>query len=252
MSKKPSIAGIILIALGILLLLQTLHIHVWGVAWPLVLIFLGFWFIYRKTRREDPYRQQSAYTYSAPDGTFTASAQQGKATAEIKVNIGSTDSSSQSAPPPPPPPPPPGSGAQAYSAHFGRAPEAPRMIGEKVKYSKFLGDMYIDCNNVNLQSVEISMFIGDLQVDLRGGKLGSGLNRMIVSGFLGDVIVLVPKDMAAFVHCSGFIGDVDLLGRRTSGFGNSVEGQSPNYQTADSKLYIAVNSFIGDIRVFSV
>ena len=246
MSKKPSIAGIILIVLGILLLLQTLHIHVWGLAWPFVLIFLGFWFIYRKTRREDPYQQQSAFTYNAPDGTYTATAQQGGAKAEIKVNIGSADTSSQTAPPPP------GSSAQAYSAHFGRAPEAPRMMGEKVKYSKFLGDRYIDCNNVHLQSVEISMFIGDLQVDLRGGKLGAGLNRMIVSGFLGDVIVLVPKDMPTFVHCSGFIGDVDLLGRRSSGFGNSVEGQSPTYQTAESKLYIAVNSFIGDIRVFPV
>lgn len=240
MSKKPSIAGIILIALGLMLLLRTFHIYVFGFLWPLAFIVFGLWLIYRKTRHDTPYQNVPPFAPNVPPGgTYSASYDDGRATAEVKINIGTAQASAQT-------------GGQSYSHHFGRAPEAPRSMGEKIKYSKFIGDMYVDCNTVNLQSVEVAMFIGDLQIDLRGGKLNPGLNRMIVSGFLGDVIVLVPKDMAVFTHCSGFIGDVDLLGKRTSGFGNNVESQTTAYDAAESKLYIAVNTFIGDIRVYPV
>lgn len=112
--------------------------------------------------------------------------------------------------------------------------------------------MFINCSDVNLQNVEISVFIGDLEVNVAGGKLQSGLNRMIISGFLGDCLVLIPKDMPVYVHCSGFIGDVELLGKRGSGFGNAMDGQTPDYDSAASKLYVAANNFIGDIRVFRV
>jgi predicted membrane protein len=223
MSKKPSIAGIILIVLGLVLLLRALHIYIFGFVWPLVFIVLGLWLIYRRGRRGDPHSNDPTRQYTS---------------AEVKINIGPTASTQSS--------------EQTYTHHVGRAPEAPRSLGEKVKFGKFIGDMYVDCNNVNMQNVEVSIFIGDLQVDLRGGKLNPGLNRMIVSGFLGDVIILAPKEMAVFTHCSGFIGDVDLLGKRTSGFGNNVESQTSTYDTAESKLYIAVNSFIGDIRVYPV
>jgi predicted membrane protein len=239
---KKSVGGFILIGIGIVLLLnQTMGIHLFTFFWPVVFIVLGLWMIYRRTRRDDPYRNgPGPNPYATPppsDG--------GSIRAEFKVN--STESTAQgsnqcgSA-----------SAGPSYTYHGGHAPESPRMVGSKVKYSKFIGDMYVDCNNTNLQNIEISMFIGDLQVDLRNGKLAPGLNRMIIGGFLGDIIVLVPKDMPVFTHCSGFIGDVDLLGRRTSGFGNNVDGQTQGYDTAEAKLYIAINSFIGDLRVYPV
>ena len=239
---KKSVGGFILVGLGIILLLnQTMGIHLFVFFWPVLLIGLGLWLIYRRTRRDDPYRIR-------PDGTpYAPPPPSGGGSIKATFTVGSTESaataSSQGAT---------ASAGPSYTYHSGHAPEAPRMMGTKIKYSKFIGDMYVDCNNVNLQNIEISMFIGDLQVDLRNGKLSPGLNRMIIGGFLGDIIVLAPKDMPVFTHCSGFIGDVDLLGRRTSGFGNNVDGQTAAYETAESKLYIAINSFIGDLRVYPV
>ena len=121
-----------------------------------------------------------------------------------------------------------------------------------VKYSKLLGDLFVDCANINLQNVEISMGIGDVEIKLHGGRLASGLNRMINSGFIGDIRVFIPQDMPFHLHCSNFIGDIDAAGQHTGGLSNTIESQSADYDTAQSKLYIAANNFIGDIKLFVV
>jgi len=122
----------------------------------------------------------------------------------------------------------------------------------KTRYSKFIGDMYVDCSGVDLQNIEVSSFIGDVEIKLHGGQLAQGLNRMIVSGFIGDVRILVPDGMAVFTQSSNFIGDIEMMGRRSSGFGNSLGAQTRNYSEAESKLYVASNHFIGDVRVYIV
>jgi lia operon protein LiaF len=124
-------------------------------------------------------------------------------------------------------------------------------VGGGLKFSKALGDLLIDCNGQDLKNVEVSFGIGDLEIRLQGGRLASGLNRMVVSGFIGDIRIYIPRDMPYLTHCSCSIGDIDLAGRRTSGFGNCIDSQSEDYDTAEAKLYLAVNNFIGDLRVYT-
>jgi len=122
----------------------------------------------------------------------------------------------------------------------------------RLRYSKMLGDMYIDCKGKNLSNVEISTGVGDLELNLNEGILSKGLNRVIISGFIGDIRIFVSKEMSFFSHCSNFIGDIDLGGQRTSGFGNTLEHDDPGYDQAESKLYVAANSFIGNIKVYRI
>ncbi|MEE8577497.1 MAG: cell wall-active antibiotics response protein LiaF, partial [candidate division Zixibacteria bacterium] len=105
---------------------------------------------------------------------------------------------------------------------------------------------------VNLQNVEVSSFLGDLFINLRGGKLEPGLNRMIISGFIGDIQVIVPPDVQVRAHVSNFVGDVEVLGKTASGFGNNIESQTAGYAEAESHLFIAVNTFLGDTRIIDV
>jgi len=241
MARNSSIGGIVLVLIGALLLANSFHIRLFHLALPALLIVLGIWLIYRKSQREE-YRQSNAdYRYNAETGTYTATFTAADGTTRASATVHSTEPSSDE--------------PRKHQQGPGRTgehkfSESPRSVGTKVKYSKFLGDMYISLDNINLQNVEISVAAGDLEVNLAGGKLQSGLNRMIISGFLGNCIILIPKDMPVFVHCSGFIGDVDLLGKRGTGFGNAMDSQSPDYDTAQSKLYIAANNFVGDIRVY--
>ena len=221
-------------ALGFLLLMRTLDI-VWfqfddvvRVGFPLLLIGLGVWLIRRRNRSHSSHFNEHGVKIEVsidddPNPHFTDSTQTG----------------------PVPPPPPP--------HHENRSSDQPseRRPG-KIRYNKFIGEMFIDCEGIDLQDVEISNFLGDIEVKLHGGRLGPGLNRMVISGFIGDVRVLVPQGMPVFAQSSNFIGDLEIMGRRASGFGNNLDAQTADYTAADSKLYIASNHFIGDVRVYVV
>ncbi len=203
-----------------------------GYLFPVFLIAMGLWMLARSRGREqaERAREASAATYgrrpraTLPDQTMPP----GMPPSGLPVSPPSvTEHSRVSATPEP--------GKDA-----------------KKRYNKFIGDMFVDCSGVDLQNTEVSSFIGDVEIKLHGGKLAPGLNRMIISGFIGDVRVLVPEGMAVFAQCSNFVGDIEMMGKRSSGFGNSLDAQTPNYGEADGKLYIASNHFIGDVRVYIV
>jgi len=234
MSNGAKIFGFVLIAFGVLLVARTFDLFYFGIGdlfrhiVPVGLIVLGLWMIGRKKKKLDGI--DAEYRAQESGVTFTGS---------ISDQPGS-HSGSGAGP----------EGAQTYTTPTGEQPfyrEAGRL-----KYSKFVGDMNIDCANLSLENVEVSSVIGDVEINLTGGKLSGGLNRMIFSGFIGDIRIMIPRDFAVFAHCSNFIGDIDVVGRRASGFSNNIDWQSDNYDSADSKLYIAANNFLGDIRIFLV
>jgi predicted membrane protein len=189
--------------------------------WPLFLIGLGFWLIVRRRRHQ----QQ---TWSNIQCESFEPSEAGSAKAE--ASAGPSDTGPKT-----------------------RVSESPsRSESGKLKYNKVFGDMFIDCSCCDVRSVDVTTFIGDIEIRLHGARLAEGLNRMVLSGFIGDVRILVPADMPVYAQCSNFIGDIDLMGRRVSGFGNNLSSQTPNYAEADSKLYIASNHFIGDVRLYVV
>jgi predicted membrane protein len=238
MTGRKWIIGLILIVLGLLLLGQTLGFmffslrQILGYFFPLLLIALGLWLLARSRGREQADRVSATAGSPFPEQPSTASGRRAVSPLTPAADL--------------PNMPPP----IKEATHISATPAPGK--GHKTRYNKFIGDMFVDCSGVDLQSVEIGSFIGDVEIKLHGGKLAPGLNRMIVSGFIGDVRVLVPEGMAVFCQGSNFIGDIEMMGRRSSGFGNSLDAQTPNYNDADAKLYIASNHFIGDVRVYIV
>ncbi len=247
MTAKKATLGIVLIALGFLLLLQSLDIlefrDFWRYIFPLGLIGFGAWLIVRKrqeTERAEQHRQHDQYGYTPPPPPGSSGgSQQGWG----DIHVQTSDD------------PDPGQPAGGYTHSTGepRVSEAPSSGGAgKLQYNKLLGDMFIDLGNQGVQDVEVSMGLGDVEIKLHGAQLGTGLNRMIISTFLGDVRILVPQGMEIFVHGSNFIGAIDVLGKNSDGFGNNIDAQTANYSSAEKRLYIAANTFLGDIRVYFV
>ncbi len=245
MNKKTVIFGLALVLIGLFMLGRTFDL-IWfsfgdliRLLIPFGLIALGVWLIVRKKRQEDRIRAEMSISglQSQATGTFSDHAQ-----ASRTPDTGAfADEQATMAPP------------ESESISDAYTTKRPRENGTgKVRYSKFLGDMSIDCDGVSLQNAELSIGIGDVEMKLRGAILSPGLNRMIISGFIGDVRLFIPPEIAYTAHCSNFIGDIEIAGRRASGFGNSLESKSPDYDASERKLYIAANLFIGDIKVYSV
>ncbi|MFQ5453794.1 MAG: cell wall-active antibiotics response protein LiaF [Candidatus Zixiibacteriota bacterium] len=238
-NKNKVVFGIILVIIGIILLGRSLDVfyisfgELFHNLIPVAFIILGIWLIFRKKKRENQINVDIGIkTSSTPgiDESFAAGEQSTKANS----NSGATYYSSSNY-------------EQAQFTQSASTDES-----GKLKYDKALGDISLDFNNVNIQNVEISMFIGDLELKLHGGKLADGLNRIIISSFIGDIRIFAPKDMAIFTHCSNFVGDIEVLGKKTSGFGSNIDSQTANYDSASKKLYIACNSFIGDIKIYEL
>ena len=230
MTNRRAIFGIALVALGLLFLGRTMDLFhfdagdFFRIIIPLGIIALGFWLIVRKRHKEAMTDEQSfQYTYSTDPGNPPNSS---RAT-------GSQQSYASGA-----------AQQQAETAGFGAT--------SRTRYAKTFGDMFIDCVGVNMENVEVSSSFGDIEIKVHGAVLSPGLNRLIVSGFLGDIRVLIPANMAVMIHVNSTAGDAEALTKRVSGFGNTIEAQTPDYATAEKKLFIAINTFIGDVRVLQV
>ena len=242
MTTRKATFGLVLIALGLMLLLRSTGIisvgEVSRFMVPMGFILLGVWMIVRRRHIDDHARNHEATT-AAP-------------------------------PPPGEPPAPPFSQPQPeyfaeQTSHSDQpggtgAPEQPRVIystyqrdGDgKLRFSKTVGDLHVDLAGQSIRNVAVSGVFGDVEIRLAGSILADGLNRLVVSGFIGELRILIPRDLEIFAHCSNFIGDIDLLGKREAGFGNNIDAQTAGYNGASKRLYIAASNFIGDIRVIIV
>ena len=238
MNKSTFVIGGLLIFFGLFFLLQSFNLirtdlgDLISFLVPFGLIAFGVWLIVRKKAP----KPKATIHFGQPDNTsgFTATV---------------TVEHSEPAKPEPPVTPQ----APEEPSKEGRSEEEPAAdTSGKLRYSKTFGDMYVDCKGLNLSNVEVSMGVGDLEINLKEGALTKGLNRIIISGFIGDIRIFISKETAFFSHCSNFIGDINLCGQRASGFGNTVEHNTPGYDKAESKLYVAANNFIGDIKVYQM
>ncbi len=236
MKSKRNTFAFILVIVGVLLLLNALGIDdMFEFLLPIGIIILGIWLIFRKKKQPISFDNQDIHININTDSDSSS------------FNSSNTHSSFTSAQ---------DTGDQqgatfTESPRFSEQHETTGSDG-RIRYSKILGDMFIDCDGMNMQSVEISAGIGDVEIKVHGGILSDGLNRMVISGFIGDCRIMVPKGTEMFAHCSNFIGDVEVLGKRASGFGNNVDAQTANYNAAPKKLYIAANNFIGDIKLMVI
>jgi len=237
MRKQKNTFGIILVIVGCLLVLRELAPNIFSFGniahylIPLGLIFLGGWLIVRKRRQEEHYstfrKSTDTATESRTDSTYSSKDGYQSSSHSNDSNVGA--------------------GVKSEDKH--RSSHGPV---KSTRFSKLLGDTYVDCKDMSLQNIEVSSGIGDVEIKVHGGILADGLNRIIISGFIGNCRILVPPDLKTFAHCSNFIGDIEALNKRVSSFGNNLDVQSPDYTTTDKRLYIAANTFIGNIKVIEI
>lgn len=228
MDRKKILIGLVLICFGLFLLGKTTGIFhfSFGDIFPYSIIAVGIWLIIRKKQMID--RAESGST-------------------GLKINPAEDLASPGSRAPEEPL-----ASERAGAERQSQTTQSPSFQNGKVRYNKFIGDMQIHLRGVNLQNVEISSFIAEIDLYLKDGILNKGLNRIIISGFIGEIRIYAPRDLPLFFHGSNFVGDIEIGVERSSGFGNSLDWQTADYQSAESKVYIAANCFLGDLKVILI
>ncbi|WP_187172908.1 cell wall-active antibiotics response protein LiaF, partial [Enterococcus faecium] len=104
-------------------------------------------------------------------------------------------------------------------------------------------------NPFDLNDLNVSGFIGDVKIDLSKAIIPEGESTVVISGVIGNVDIYVPADLEVSVSSSAFIGDIDLIGSKTSGMSTKLYAASPDYSQAKRRVKISISLFIGDVDV---
>lgn len=96
-----------------------------------------------------------------------------------------------------------------------------------------------------------SSFISDIKLDMTQALLPKGETVLYFSGFIGDIKLRIPEDVAVQVTTSSFIADMKVLGEKQAGFFSPVTLQTADYKAAERRIRIETSHFISDIKVWS-
>lgn len=113
----------------------------------------------------------------------------------------------------------------------------------------FIGEVRLMKNPFDLTDLNISGFIGDVKIDLSKAIVPEGESTIVISGIIGDIDIYVPADLEVAITSSAFVGDMDIIGDRSSGLSSKIHASSSNYNNSSRKVKISISLFIGDVDV---
>jgi predicted membrane protein len=122
-------------------------------------------------------------------------------------------------------------------------------IGGSSGRNRVFGDIDLDYSNKEIGNADASQIVGDLKIDYSGGHLKPGINHFTISMIVGDTLLIIPAAFPLRISARTILGDIQIDGQRQEGFLPRLEHLDSNYHTAESKLFITINSIIGDMTV---
>lgn len=127
----------------------------------------------------------------------------------------------------------------------------------KKEHSSFIGELRLGDNPWVLDDASYSLGVGDINIDLTTALLEEGITNLNISGWVGDMNVIIPEDMAVDITANVNIGSVEIFGtqkefsrhkNKKSGISsNMLTYKSENYEQEIKKLRITANMNIGEI-----
>jgi len=170
-NRGPLFIGALLVIFGVVLLLGNLfQINIWELCWPIGLILLGVWLLFRPRL--------------ALPGTF--------------VNI--------------------------------------RFIENEKRYGVW-----------QVGTEEFWSFIGDVRLDMTQATIPTGETTFHLYGFIGDLDILLPKDVGLSVSSTAFLTSARINGRKGDSFFLPATYSSENYASVERKIRLESYFFIADL-----
>lgn len=120
---------------------------------------------------------------------------------------------------------------------------------KRVYRSSLIGDINMGREPFELENLHLWNGIGDVDLNLSKAILPEGEAKILIAGWIGDIDVIVPKDMAIWVEAHIRIGEIRLMGNSEGGISKEQHYKSPGYDEAFKKVHMIIDLKIGDVRV---
>lgn len=115
--------------------------------------------------------------------------------------------------------------------------------------SRFIGELETSYRDHEIGDLSVSLFIGELSIDLAGARLLTGENRLNASFGIGEATINVPIGFPLRVTARAFAGELKYDRHKSGGIFPKLEQIDDDYQSAEKKLHINVDGFIGELTI---
>lgn len=122
-------------------------------------------------------------------------------------------------------------------------------VSDYINENRFIGDIHLKIQSNDFKGGSVSTFIGDQKFDLSSIAITSGERAFVVSGFIGDATIIMPKAIPYAIQVNAGVGDFMIFGRKEGGVGINKYYKSPDYDSAASRLYVRLSFMIGDVTI---
>ena len=112
-----------------------------------------------------------------------------------------------------------------------------------------IGDTSVGRQPWTLKDTHTFNGIGDTRINLATAHVEPGSYQLDIQGWIGDIRVLVPKNLPVAVEAEVSVGDLTVFGENQSGTGRSFHYVDPAFATADRRCHIFIKLKIGDVDV---
>jgi len=212
---RSNLFGILLVTFGFLFLLDNLGMIEFGDFmhrfWPLILILIGLSLIFRSRNKPHDVTQQAQQP------------------------------SYQSATIPPPQP----QTHQTYSQ-----PSYATSNVDMLNVSEVFGELRLDIVSQNFRGGRVSNVFGEVRIDLTKTILADGDSVIDISAVFGDIVLLVPREMAFSIQANVSVGDIRVFDMKRDGLFCKLNYKTANLDSSPKRLHIVTSSVFGECKVW--
>ena len=118
------------------------------------------------------------------------------------------------------------------------------------KESRFsVGTMKRSQANWSAEPMDVWNAIGEYDLDFTRAFIPEKEVPIKISGWIGDVRILVPRDVEFSVNVKAVVGDVKVAGQTRDGFNPTLSFKTPGFDKAERKLQFTIDFRILDLRI---
>ena len=118
---------------------------------------------------------------------------------------------------------------------------------------RLIGELKIGDNGTwELENMQLWNGIGEIELNLYSAIIKDGETAIDISGWIGDITVIVPQDLAVKVNADVRVGEVNVFNLKQSGTSRFVTYTSEGYDSAEKKVNVMISLSIGEVNVKQV
>jgi lia operon protein LiaF len=103
-----------------------------------------------------------------------------------------------------------------------------------------------------LEPIDLHKKVADYYFDFSKAIIPPGETPIQLTGYVGNIHMLIPENLAVHITVKGSVGDVELFDKKDNGLHTNLVFQSPTFEEADKRLRIYIEFNVVDVKIQGV